>query len=95
MIFTYLPNFYGYLPIYYQMASEKQIAEIVMLRGLGYNQKEIAGKLGLTQSTVWYNLNEVREKANEKGDTSTFISVLVEGFMPEIVEKAKLLDKLV
>jgi len=41
--------------------------EIVKLRAVGYNNKEIAQKLGLPPSTVSYNLKLLKEEA-EKGD---------------------------
>jgi len=73
---------------------EKQKAEMVMLRGLGYAQREIADKMSVSQGQVSYHLREVNEKARQKGDVSTFTSILVDGFLPEILEKMRLLEGL-
>ena len=77
------------------MDFDDDTARIVMLRGLGYSQREIAQNLGLTQSKVWYRLNEVNEAARDRGDTAVFTSVLVDGFLPKIIEKARKLERLV
>lgn len=68
-------------------------AKIVMLRGLGYQQKEIADKLGLTLGQVSYNLGEVNEDARKIGDTSTYMKILTAGFSPKLVELASAYEK--
>ncbi len=66
-------------------------AQIVMLRGLGYNQNEISVKLGVSQSTVSYTLREVNQKAREEGDESTYTTVIASGYGPVIVKAAGIL----
>ncbi|OYT55114.1 MAG: hypothetical protein B6U72_00500 [Candidatus Altiarchaeales archaeon ex4484_2] len=66
-------------------------AQIVMLRGLGYNQKEISGKLGVSQSTVSYTLREVNQKARDEGDEPAYTTVIASGYGPVIVKAAKIL----
>jgi len=68
-------------------------AQVVMLRGLGYNQKEISTKLGVSQSTVSYTLSEVNKTAIREGDESEYIKILSAGYSPVIVKAAKMLFK--
>ncbi len=77
------------------MIDEKKVSEIIMYRGLGYSQKEIAKRLGLSQTAVWYHLNEVNKKAREKGDSAVFLGSLMDGFLPDIIEKINLLKKVI
>jgi len=77
------------------MVSKRQLAEIVMLRGLGYTQKEIAGKTSLTQSAIQYHLSEINDDARQRGETETFISILTDGFLPEVMEKIRMIEKIV
>ena len=57
--------------------SENDIAKIVQLRGLGYNQAEIAEELGVSQSAIQYQLNRIKKRAKDKGDDETFWTLLV------------------
>lgn len=76
------------------MISDREKGKIMELRALGYSQKEISDKTGLTHAQVNYNLQEINEEAREKGDDATFIKVLADGFLPEILEAAGNLHKL-
>ncbi len=66
-------------------------AQIVMLRGLGYNQREISEKVGVSQSTVSYNLREVKQKAISEGDEPAYTTVIASGYGPVIVKAAGIL----
>lgn len=68
-------------------------ARIVMLRGLGYQQKIIADKLGLTLGQVNYNLGEINMEAKKIGDTSTYMKILTAGFSPKLIELAGSLER--
>ena len=55
----------------------RNIATIVMMRGLGYNQVEIASHLGVSQSAIQYQLTRINERARNEGDDDTFISLFI------------------
>ena len=48
------------------------VATIVKLRGLGFQQKEIADKLGVTGSAVSYQLRQIRKQALAYGIDEVF-----------------------
>ena len=48
------------------------VATIVMLRGLGFQEKEIAAKLNVTQSAVSHQLMKIRKEALQYGVDETF-----------------------
>jgi len=68
-------------------------AQIVMLRGLGYSQKDISEKLGVSQSNVSYTLLDVNTKAREGGDEPTFTAIIASGYGPVVVKAAQMLFK--
>ena len=76
------------------MISDLQKAKIVQLRGLGYQQKEIARTLGLSQARVAYHLQELKKLSREKGPDSVYLDILVSGFAPEIVKFLSKLEEL-
>ena len=55
---------------------EEKIAQIAKLRALGYSQKEIADKLGISQTAVAYHLKKLKELAEEKGSDEIFNNIL-------------------
>ena len=57
--------------------SDRDIAEIVKMRGLGYNQAEIAEHLGVSQSSVQYQLAKIRQRAQQEGNDDVFLAILV------------------
>lgn len=59
-----------------QRLKEKDIGEIIKMRGLGYSQAEIAQHLGVSQSAVQYQLTRINERARKEGDDDTFLSFL-------------------
>ena len=54
--------------------NQEQIQRIIMLHGLGYNQQEVANKIGYSRSTVAYYLHKFKKEAEEKGISETFWS---------------------
>jgi len=72
--------------MYREMVSYKQKAQIIMLRGLGYDQSEIADKLDLSINQVSYNLREIQEEAQEEGDQQTYLRYMADGYLPEIID---------
>jgi len=67
------------------MVSDYHLAQIVELRGLGYRQREIAKKLGITEDKVSYYLGRVRKQAKSEGDDPTYVRIMSAGVLPEIV----------
>jgi predicted transcriptional regulator len=61
------------------MLSGQQIARIVVMRGLGYSQEEIADEFDITQGAVSYNLKQLRMKAREHGLEEAYLRVLAAG----------------
>ena len=59
------------------MLNEKQLAEIVKLRGLGYSHAEIAEIMSISQGVVQYQLEKINERAKEEGDDDAFFALLV------------------
>ena len=55
---------------------EKKIAQIAKLRALGYSQKEIADKLGISQTAVAYHLKKLKELSEKKGNDEAFNIIL-------------------
>lgn len=52
--------------------NNSQIQHIIMLRGLGYRQQEIADKINYSISTVSYYLHKFKKEAEENGIDETF-----------------------
>lgn len=52
-----------------------EMRNIMMLRGLGYPQHEIAEKMGVELSYVSYRLKVIRKHAREEGDEKTFKAI--------------------
>lgn len=57
--------------------TEREIAEIVKMRGLGYSQSEIARQLGVSQGAVQYQLAKINERAQKEGIDKTFLALLI------------------
>ena len=71
------------------MITDQQKAKILQLRALNYSQQEISKKTRLTIAQVNYNLQEINQEAQEKGDDNTFIKTLANGYLPETIQTIK------
>tara|TARA_B100000287_G_C20246729_1_gene628388 strand:- start:356 stop:610 length:255 start_codon:yes stop_codon:yes gene_type:complete len=56
-----------------------EIAELIKLRAIGWNQKEIADALGKSQQVIAYQLKKLRESSLAKGTDEVFNSALIGG----------------
>ena len=54
--------------------NNSQIQHIIMLRGLGYRQQEIADKIKISQKTVQSYLSKFKNEAEKNGIDETFWS---------------------
>ena len=57
----------------------KQIAELLKLRALGFNQEEIAQALETSQQVIAYQLKKLKEQAKTNGIDEVFNSALMGG----------------
>lgn len=61
-------------------------AEIMKLRGLGYNHKEIAEQLKITQGVVQYRLNQLKKRAEEEGIDTVFFGLVMKLYVPKVMK---------
>ena len=61
------------------MATKEQIAKIVQLRGTGYSLEEIAVIVGLSKSTIAYQLQKLKKKAAQTKVSDVFTAALIGG----------------
>ena len=61
-------------------------AEIMKLRGLGYNHSEIAKRLKMKRGTVQYRLEQLKKRADEEGIDTVFFGLVVELYIPKVME---------
>ena len=59
--------------------NNSQKAMLVMLRGLGFSQTEIAEQLGLSQSTVHKYQWRIKQSAVDRGNEIVFLEMLLHG----------------
>ena len=59
--------------------SQKQLAELLKLRALGWSQTEIAEKLETSQQVIGYQLKKLKKQSKQKGADEVFNSVLIGG----------------
>ena len=57
----------------------KQIAELLKMRALGFNQAEIANALDTSQQVIAYQLKKLKDRAKSKGTDEVFNDVLIGG----------------
>ena len=57
--------------------NDRDIAEIVKLRGLGFSQTDIADRLGVKQSAIQYQLARINERARTEGIEDVFLALIV------------------
>lgn len=58
------------------MLNNKQISAIIVMRGLGYTQQEIADKLKISRKTVENRLHILNEESTDNGIYSTYIKYI-------------------
>jgi orotate phosphoribosyltransferase-like protein len=56
-----------------------QIAEVLKMRALGFNQAEIAEALNTSQQVIAYQLKKLKDQAKKKGTDEVFNSALIGG----------------
>ena len=56
-----------------------QIAELLKMRALGFNQAEIAEALNTSQQVIAYQLKKLKDQAKKKGTDEVFNSALIGG----------------
>ena len=57
----------------------KQIAELLKMRALGFNQAEIAEALNTSQQVIAYQLKKLKDQAKKKGTDEVFNAALIGG----------------
>lgn len=56
-----------------------QIAELLKMRALGFNQAEIADALNTSQQVIAYQLKKLKDQAKKKGTDEVFNAALIGG----------------
>ena len=59
------------------MATKEQIAKIVQLRGTGHSLEEIAVIVGLSKSSVAYQLQKLKKKSAKSKSSEVFTAALI------------------
>ena len=59
------------------MATKEQIAKIVQLRGTGHSLEEIAAIVGLSKSSVAYQLQKLKKKSAKSKSSEVFTAALI------------------
>jgi hypothetical protein len=57
----------------------KDIAELLKMRALGFNQAEIAAALNTSQQVIAYQLKKLKDQAKKKGTDEVFNAALIGG----------------
>ena len=71
--------------------AESDVAKIIVMRGLGYSQSEIAKEVGVTQGAVSYNLKQLRGIAEKEGLEGTYVRLLAAGGKIDSLKRAGLI----
>ena len=59
------------------MATKEQIAKIVQLRGTGHSLEEIAEIVGLSKSSIAYQLQILKKQSKKLGHLDVFSTALI------------------
>tara|TARA_X000000368_G_scaffold297361_1_gene236761 strand:- start:41 stop:289 length:249 start_codon:yes stop_codon:yes gene_type:complete len=59
------------------VATKEQIAQIVQLRGTGHSLEEIAEIVGMSKSSVAYQLKILKKKSSKSNSSDVFSSALM------------------
>jgi predicted transcriptional regulator len=73
------------------LLTDQEISKIVMMRGLGFSQTEIAKELDITQGAVSYNLNKLKKQVAGDGLESAFTRIMAAGVGIEKLREAGLI----
>ncbi|MEA3255447.1 MAG: hypothetical protein U9Q22_06395 [Candidatus Altiarchaeota archaeon] len=76
------------------MVTEFQKARVVQLRGLGFQQHEIAEHRGLSKAQVAYYLGEFKKQCKEKDPDSVCLDIMLSGIGPLAIDFIKKLEEL-
>ena len=57
----------------------KDIAELLKMRALGFNQAEIAEALNTSQQVIAYQLKKLKDQAKKKGTDEVYNAALIGG----------------
>tara|TARA_Y100000768_G_C23446580_1_gene437293 strand:- start:31 stop:288 length:258 start_codon:yes stop_codon:yes gene_type:complete len=57
----------------------KELAEMLKMRALGWNQKEIAEALNKSQQVIAYQLKKLKAESKKKGTDEVFNAALIGG----------------
>lgn len=76
------------------MMSDRQIARLVQLRGLGFSEREIGLELGVSQSTVSYNLKRIKTQCLHGDPDRIFQRILLQGHTHAIDKLLKALRQM-
>ena len=67
-----------------------KLATIAKMRALGYNQREIADEIGVSQPSVAYHLRKLKGMAAESPRDEVLSKVLLSGFLDSLSGSALL-----
>ena len=59
------------------MATKEQIAKIVQMRGTGHSLEEIAAIVGLSKSSVAYQLQKLKKESAKSKTSDVFTAALI------------------
>ena len=62
----------------------EKIATIAKMRALGYNQREIAEEIDVSQPSVAYQLRKLKQKSKEGSKDEVLSKVLLSGFLDSL-----------
>ena len=68
-----------------------KLATIAKMRALGYNQREIADEIGVSQPSVAYQLRKLKRMAAEGPRDEVLSKVLLSGFLDSLSGSALLM----
>ena len=61
-----------------------KLATIAKMRALGYNQREIADEIGVSQPSVAYQLRKLKQRVKDRSRDEVLSKVLLGGFIDSL-----------
>ena len=61
-----------------------KLATIAKMRALGYNQREIADEIGVSQPSVAYQLRKLKQRVKDRSRDEVLSKVLLGGFLDSL-----------